>query len=106
MTLKNMHVRLHNIIGACYVPWCLLSHTPHIGNGGVQGSSVHIEDQLYSPHVKRLDFGLARMIMHDAQQLGGALRWMAPEVIRNLDGKPNTSEDIFSLGHVMHYVTT
>lgn len=68
---KNMHVQLHNIIGVCFALWSLLAYTPQIVHGDLQGSTLPIEDQLYGPHVKLLDFGLAIWVTHDEQHLGG-----------------------------------
>jgi len=104
---KTMHVRLHIIIDVCCALWYLHAQRPQIVYGDLKGSNLLVEHHWSSdPHVKLLDFGLARLIMRDAQPLGGTLRWMAPEVMRNLGEKPKTSADIFSFGRLIHYVIT
>jgi len=55
---------------------------------------------------KILDFGLARLQTKHAMPLGGTLQWKAPEVIRNRQGTPAPSADVFSFGLFAYFCVT
>jgi len=102
----NIDVRLRITIDVCCALWYLHAQKPRIVYGDLKDSNVLIEHHTWDPHAKLLDFGLSRLITHDVQPLGGTLRWMAPEVIRNSDERPKARADIFSCGRFIYYVIT
>lgn len=76
---------------------------PAVVHGDLKASNVLVETT--TQQAKLVDFGLSRVLTKTARPLGGTLRWMAPEIIRN-PGRPQASADVFSWGHVVCLLLT
>mmetsp|Transcript_14559 Transcript_14559/g.39998 ORF Transcript_14559/g.39998 Transcript_14559/m.39998 type:complete len:814 (-) Transcript_14559:47-2488(-) len=76
---------------------------PAVVHGDLKASNVLVETT--TQQAKLVDFGLSRVLTKSARPLGGTLRWMAPEIIRN-PGRPQASADVFSWGHVVCLLLT
>ena len=76
-------------------------------------SNVLVADSGDGPHVKVLDFGLARVVREGqgSQQsmiegMRGSLRWMSPEQTRVTDDRIDVRADVYALGVMLYELLT
>mmetsp|Transcript_23032 Transcript_23032/g.54744 ORF Transcript_23032/g.54744 Transcript_23032/m.54744 type:complete len:248 (+) Transcript_23032:44-787(+) len=83
----------------------LHSLRPAIVHGDLKPGNVFVEVREGDIICKLADFGLARRVTISAQNMGGTLRWAAPELVFG-DKKASMKADIYSLGQVMYFILT
>eukprot|EP00931_Biecheleriopsis_adriatica_P066222 TRINITY_DN40620_c0_g1_i1.p1 TRINITY_DN40620_c0_g1~~TRINITY_DN40620_c0_g1_i1.p1 ORF type:complete len:806 (+),score=120.56 TRINITY_DN40620_c0_g1_i1:30-2420(+) len=84
-----------------------LHHQPKsLVHGDLKSSNVFVEVIAGWPRAKLGDFGLARILKNRQDEMGGSLRWMAPEIVTGADRAPSPAADIFSLGCLMSFTLT
>eukprot|EP00927_Polykrikos_kofoidii_P027103 TRINITY_DN23972_c0_g1_i2.p1 TRINITY_DN23972_c0_g1~~TRINITY_DN23972_c0_g1_i2.p1 ORF type:complete len:978 (+),score=147.14 TRINITY_DN23972_c0_g1_i2:196-2934(+) len=79
---------------------------PCVVHGDLKGNNILVEFWDSGPRAKLLDFGLSRLLTKHVNPLGGTVRWMAPEVIRDRSGPPAASADVFSFGRLTYLIVT
>jgi len=81
---------------------------PPIVHGDLKPRNVIVESRAVGPHVKLLDFGLARLLTRNAKPLGGTPLWRPPEVAcaKRRKLKPTTASDVFTFGRLVHFIMT
>eukprot|EP00928_Gymnodinium_smaydae_P012472 TRINITY_DN14518_c1_g3_i1.p1 TRINITY_DN14518_c1_g3~~TRINITY_DN14518_c1_g3_i1.p1 ORF type:complete len:292 (-),score=11.22 TRINITY_DN14518_c1_g3_i1:213-1088(-) len=84
----------------------LHSRDPVIVHGDLKPENVLVEVRGPHMHPKLVDFGLSRLLTSRVKQLGGTLRFMAPEVVRRERRRPDARADVFSLGYLIYFTTT
>ncbi|CAE8642164.1 unnamed protein product [Polarella glacialis] len=86
-----------------YMHWLARS----IMHGDIKDTNVFVEMWETGPRAKLGDFGLARLIDSSrATNMGGTMRWMAPEILQGEPVKPAKSADVFSFGRLMSFTLT
>ena len=90
--------------GVCCALAYLNRHS--IVRGDLKGSNALAEKAIDGCRAKLLDFGLRRELSSKAQQLGGAMRWMAPEVVLWREGSASFKADVFPCGRVLFWLLT
>merc|ERR1719296_554160 len=82
----------------------LHAQQPVLVHGDIKGSNVIVQMSFSKPLAKLVDFGLSRLVTKHVQPLGGTVRWMAPEIIRQQIPAP--SSDVFSFGRLLFMIST
>eukprot|EP00927_Polykrikos_kofoidii_P070098 TRINITY_DN6596_c0_g1_i3.p1 TRINITY_DN6596_c0_g1~~TRINITY_DN6596_c0_g1_i3.p1 ORF type:complete len:814 (-),score=91.59 TRINITY_DN6596_c0_g1_i3:23-2365(-) len=104
--------RLGILVGVSCALRYLHCRSPVVVHGDLKSSNVMLEPccrgttlhGVFRP--KLLDFGLSRALTSSAQNLGGSVFWVAPEVVQDKKCKPRASADVFSFGRLMQHVIT
>lgn len=92
--------------GVCSALWYIHSRSPTVVHGDLKSDNILLERDGPFVRPKLLDFGLSRVIQHNARPVGGTLRYMAPEVFLKADRHPRPSVDVFSFGRLAFYLLT
>mmetsp|Transcript_40224 Transcript_40224/g.93125 ORF Transcript_40224/g.93125 Transcript_40224/m.93125 type:complete len:770 (-) Transcript_40224:17-2326(-) len=83
----------------------LHSLRPGIVHGDLKPGNVFVEVREGAIITKLADFGLARRMTVSAQNMGGTLRWAAPELVFGSKAA-SMAADMYSLGQMMYFVLT
>mmetsp|Transcript_48057 Transcript_48057/g.155067 ORF Transcript_48057/g.155067 Transcript_48057/m.155067 type:complete len:787 (+) Transcript_48057:148-2508(+) len=84
----------------------LHNQEPTIIHGDIKAANVRVHLSGMRRRAKLLDFGLSRVLTRKVRQLGGTVRWMAPEVIRGEQAAKAPSSDVFSFGRLVYMIMT
>jgi len=82
----------------------LHAQSPQVVHGDLKNTNILVE--MKGLRIKLIDFGISRLRTANARPLGGTLAWMAPEVVRSHNSRPQPSADTFSFGRVAHMIVT
>jgi len=111
--IKGTPSKTHEVVDRCILADNVCSalaylhaQTPVIIHGDIKGSNVLVEQLGDRRNAKLLDFGLSRLVTRRTRDLGGTLRWMAPEIIRKDINAKAPSTDVFSFGRLVYLIMT
>jgi len=91
------------VLDICEALRYLHGQDPQVFHGDIKPENIMVDDVTHArPCAKMLDFGLSRLVTGSANQMGGTLHWMAPEIITG--SRPHTSADVFSFGHLVNFI--
>ena len=77
-------------------------HSNNVVHRDLKGSNILLSFNLLA---KVCDFGTARNLPHTTTTMQkGTYRWMAPEIIEEIEGKINKMCDVFSFGMVLYEI--
>lgn len=94
-------------LGVCRALCFLHGHKPCVVHGDLKPGNTMITLSACTPVPKLIDFGLSRLLrVGPLQPLGGTVRWMAPEIMRESGLRPSPAADVFSFGCMAYFVLT
>eukprot|EP00438_Fugacium_kawagutii_P034831 Skav207652 [mRNA] locus=scaffold382:58939:60237:+ [translate_table: standard] len=97
--------KTHMMLDMSHALVYLHSLRPPIVHGDIKPGNIFVECREGLLQTKLADFGLARRMTLSAADMGGTLRWAAPELIHG-NRSPSTWADVYSLGQLMYFILT